>query len=116
MTNRPICTKCRLRPKAINYYKDGKPYYRKTCESCLAKSSGHIILHSLWESAGYVKKSHCEKCGFKAPVKEQLLVLHLDKNMKNNNWKNLKTVCANCYIELNVTGVAWRQGSLVPDF
>ena len=66
--------------------------------------------------SGYNKKDYCEKCGFKADHTVQLDVYHQDGDRKNNNWKNLKTVCANCHRLLYATGKGWKQGDLIPDF
>jgi len=110
---RPLC-ECKQRPAAINYYKDGKPYYRKLCERCLRKGKGHGV--PKWKQAGYVKKEVCEKCGFSSRHTEQFDVFHVDGNLNNVNPGNLKTVCANCQRILQKEGVKWKQGSLVPDF
>ena len=65
---------------------------------------------------GYKKKPHCEKCGFKAKLKEQLYVYHVDGDLNNTSMTNLKTVCANCASVLAKDGVNWRQGDLVADY
>lgn len=70
----------------------------------------------LWHKAGYKKKPHCEKCGFKAKYREQLFVYYIDGNLNNNSLTNLKTVCANCQVEVAKEGLGWRQGDLIPDF
>lgn len=43
------------------------------------------------------KKDYCEKCGFIPEHKCQLDVDHIDGNHKNNDSKNLQTLCANCH-------------------
>jgi hypothetical protein len=55
-------------------------------------------------------------CNFKAKTFRQLFVYHVDGNLKNVNWLNLKTVCANCRIELDGTRVSWKPSPIVPDF
>ena len=110
---RPLC-ECKQRPAAINYYKNGKPYYRKLCERCLRKGKGHGV--PKWKQAGYNKKDTCEKCGFTSGHQEQFDVFHVDGNLNNVKPSNLKTVCANCQRILQKEDVKWKQGNLVPDF
>lgn len=107
---RPLCT-CGQRPAAINYYKNGKAFYRRKCESCL-KGLGVI---PRWQHAGYRPKTICEKCGFRSLHPEVFLVFHVDGDLNNCRYTNLKTVCANCSKVLHKEGVRWRQGDLVPD-
>jgi hypothetical protein len=110
---RPLC-KCKQRPAAINYYKDGKTYYRKLCESCLRNGLGSNI--PKWVLAGYNKKDVCEKCSFKSSHNEQFNVFHIDGDLNNCRSNNLKTICANCQRIIQKEGVKWRQGDLTPDF
>ena len=109
---RPLC-KCGLRPKAINYKKDNRIYYRKLCEVCLKHGLHHQVPR--WYRAGYKVKSICEKCGFKSQHKEVFNVLHIDGNLDNCSHANLKTVCANCQRVLHKEGIMWKQGDLIPD-
>jgi superfamily II helicase len=109
---RPLC-KCGQRPRAINYYKKDRPYYRKLCEICLAKGQYHGIPR--WQRAGYKIKSLCERCGFKSPYREVFRVFHIDGNLDNCRHNNLKTVCCNCSQILSKEGNGWRQGDLVAD-
>lgn len=109
---RPLCP-CGMRPAAINYYKDNKTYYRKLCEVCL--KGGKVIRPPRWKSAGYVKKSVCDKCGFKSPYPEVFAVFHVDGDLNNCKFTNLKTVCANCQRTLHRDGSKWKQGNLTPD-
>lgn len=106
---RPLCS-CGLRPVAVNYYKEGKPYYRSQCGVC----SRGVKLPRWWTS-GYRPKNMCDKCGFKSPHKEVFNVFHVDGDLNNCKNSNLKTVCANCQRVLHKEGVKWRQGDLVPD-
>lgn len=110
---RPLC-KCGDRPKAINYYKNGRTYYRKLCEVCLS----HGVYHGIprWKRAGYKPKDYCERCGFKSGYKEVFRVFHIDGNLNNCRHSNLKTVCCNCSQILGKEGIAWKQGDLVADF
>lgn len=110
---RPLCI-CGLRPAAINYYKNGKTFYRRKCETCLAHNVGHGI--PKWQLTGYKKKNFCEKCGFKSQHQEQFNVYHVDGDLNNSRPSNLKTICANCQRIIQKEGYRWRQGDLRPDF
>jgi prepilin-type processing-associated H-X9-DG protein len=112
---RPLCPCCQKSPRAINYYKDKKVFYRKFCESC-AKNGGKDKGTPRWYQLGYRKKDFCEKCGFKSKHSEQFNVLFVDGDLNNCRPVNLKTVCANCQRILQKEGVKWRQGDLLPDF
>lgn len=109
---RPLC-KCGLRPKAINYKKQGRIYYRSLCEVCLKNGLNYQVPR--WYSAGYRIKNTCEKCGFKSANKEVFNVFHIDGDLNNCRHANLKTVCANCQRILHKEGIMWKQGDLIPD-
>lgn len=111
---RPLC-QCGMRPAAINYIKNNKKYYRKKCEICL-KYNGVAVGVPLWQVNGYTKKDYCEKCKFSSPYQEQFNVYHIDGNLQNSKFSNLKTICANCQRILSKEGLKWKQGDLVPDF
>ena len=111
---RPLCT-CGLYPAAINYKKDNKVYYRSKCERCLKYAKGQYSVPK-WQIVGYKKKNFCEKCNFKSSYPEQFNVYHLDGNLQNCSYKNLKTICANCQRILYKQGIKWKQGDLIPDF
>ena len=106
---RPLCA-CGKHPVAINYYKAGKPFYRKQCGPC---SRG--VTAPRWAISGYKLKLACDKCGYKSPHSAVFNVFHIDGNLNNCRHSNLKTVCANCQRTLHQEGVTWRQGGLVPD-
>jgi len=110
---RPLCV-CRQRPAAINYKKDGRTYYRRLCEVCLR----HGVKHGIpkWKQAGYIKKNNCEKCNYTSKHPEQFNVFHIDGDLNNSSFTNLKTVCANCQRVMQKIGVKWKQGDLLPDF
>jgi len=110
---RKLCKNCQLNPVAINYHKDGKIYYRRTCDHCAKKRKAN---RPLWALAKYQKKDYCEKCNFASKHSEQFNVFYIDGNLHNNRYTNLKTVCANCQRILHKEGVLWRQGDLTPDF
>ena len=114
--NRPLCTKCKSRPRAFNYKKGDKTYYRKMCDKCIRLSKGKGVSSSAsWQQSGYKKKAICEKCGFKSKHPAQMDVYHVDGNLKNNNFSNLKTICANCSRFKSTEELGWKQGSIVPD-
>jgi hypothetical protein len=105
-------------PVAVNYIKDGVTHYRSTCASCIRKGKKLKSQPPLWAKSGYKKKPQCEVCGFhaKLPAK-QLFVFHIDGNLQNVKWTNLKTVCANCRIELGDSRLnKWKPAVIVPDF
>ena len=110
---RPMC-KCGVRPCAINYKKEGKTFYRKLCERCLK----HGLFHGVpkWYRLGYRMKNQCDKCGYKSKIIDVFRVFHIDGNLNNCNRANLKTVCANCRIELASQNSVWKQGDLIADF
>jgi len=111
---RPLCV-CGFRPAAINYKKDGKTYYRKRCETCLkTKTTAYGI--PKWKQVGYEKKDTCEKCAYHSKHSEQFNVFHIDGDLTNTRFSNLKTICANCQRILQKEGVKWKQGDLIPDF
>lgn len=110
---RPLC-KCRLRPRAVNYKKGTKTFYRSLCETCMANGLFHGIPR--WQRTGYIMKNCCEKCGFKSPHRETFRVFHIDGNLDNCRSTNLKTICANCAAVLSKEGIVWRQGDLIADY
>jgi hypothetical protein len=110
---RPLC-KCGIRPRAINYKKQNKTYYRSLCEVCMANGLHHRIPR--WQRAGYKMKSQCDRCGFRSPHSEVFRVFHVDGDLNNCRYGNLKTVCANCAITLGKDGITWKQGDLVADY
>jgi hypothetical protein len=116
MNYRPLCAACNKKPAAINYTRNNKTYYRNRCDSCIRKKRNIPAPIPQWVKVGYKKKTVCERCGFKAKYKEQMFVYHIDGNLNNTALSNLKTVCANCQIEIAKEGLGWRQGDLVPDF
>ena len=116
MSTRPLCKSCGKRPCAVNYHKDNIPHFRTRCNTCIRRGANLKPQQPKWFINGYKKKPHCEKCGFKAKYKEQLFVYYVDGNLNNSSPFNLKTVCANCQIEIAKQGLGWVQGDLVPDF
>lgn len=118
MLVRKTCPCCNLKPVAINYKKCGRTYYRKKCDQCYRKKRKPAP--PAWLRSGYKKKDRCEKCNFRFKFAEQSHVYHLDGNTSNNDWFNLRTICANCAIEIEYSNLGWRPDSrpekLKPDF
>jgi len=113
---RPLCVQCKTRPQAFNYRRKGKVYYRAKCDQCIKLDRGVTTgKKQSWEKSGYRKKHICEKCGFKSKHPAQMDVYHVDGNLKNNNFSNLKTICANCSRFKSTEELGWKQGSIVPD-
>jgi len=110
---RDLCKECGQRPVAINYYKEGRPFYRSKCDHCASQRKDGT---PLWARAGYTKKTTCDKCGFTSKYIEQFNVFYVDGNPTNCRYTNLKTVCANCQRILHKLKLPWRQGDLRPDF
>ena len=113
---RPLCQVCKTKPSAIICHKNEKTYYRKVCDTCGRAGKKVKPGAPLWARSGYTKKPHCELCNFKFKLPSQSLVFHIDGNLSNNNWHNLKTVCLNCQQELHKLKVAWKPAPIVPDF
>ena len=116
MKSRNLCPVCHERPVAINCYHDNRPYYRKLCDPCLRKGKKLKPVPPLWFKMGYRKKLSCDKCGFTATTPKQMFVFHVDGNLKNVDWANLRTVCANCQIEIFSSNTGWAAAPIVPDF
>ena len=114
MPIRKLCPCCKVKPVAISYRKYGRAYYRNRCDQCYRKKKKPAP--PAWLKSGYKKKERCEKCGFKFKLHEQSKVYHIDGDVENCDWVNLKTICANCEIEILHGNLPWKPSSLVPDF
>lgn len=110
--SRPLCPACNQRFCAVNVIRNGKTYYRSRCVHCMRKNKRARAPKAGWELAGYKKKPACDRCGFTAKYAAQLLVFHVDGNLKNNNLRNLKTVCLNCVVDVKRQDLPWRPGDL----
>jgi len=110
---RPICIRCNS-PRSINCIRNGKIYYRSLCNRCLKNSPKKRPLS--WEKSGYTKKLVCDRCGYRAKSASQLDVFHIDGDLLNTKYNNLKTVCANCQRLFGSVEKSWKIGDLVPDF
>lgn len=110
---RDLCNFCKKRPVAINYYKNGKTFYRSKCDHCSKK---RIKEKPLWSLTGYKKKNSCDRCNFSSKFEEQFNIFYVDGNPRNCKPNNLKTICANCQQILYKLKLPWKQGDLKPDF
>jgi hypothetical protein len=114
---RPWCQTCKDRLVAVNYVKENVQHYRSQCDVCLRKGKKIKATPPLWAKRGYQKKPHCEKCGFVAELPDQQLrVFHVDGNLKNVDWVNLKTICLNCQPMVYKSRVPWKPADPVPGF
>lgn len=114
---RPLCPLCKKRIVAISDHKNEKTYYRKTCDACRKRKKGIIPHQPLWSRLGYHKKKVCEICGFNSIYpEEQITVFHIDGNLQNCNYTNLKSVCLNCRVELQYRSIKWKESNITPDF
>lgn len=112
---RPICTVCKKNFCAVNYKRKDKTYYRSKCSSCARRNRQLPPQTPRWAVAGYKKKAACDKCGFRAKLKTQLTVFHIDGNLNNCAFTNLRTVCLNCVEEIARNEPTWKQGDLQAD-
>jgi len=100
----------------MNYWKNGTPHYRKLCYSCKkAKPKARTRICN-WEKAGYKKKSTCDVCGFKSLYPSQITVFHVDGDLTNVNYTNLKSICLNCVEVVKRKEITWRRGDLQVDY
>jgi hypothetical protein len=119
MTQRKLCGLCTQNPNpvAINYIRNGKTHYRNMCGVCARKGKKLKPQPPQWYKSGYRKKERCDRCGFKAELPaEQLMVFHVDGNLRNNDFSNLKTVCLNCRPAVYKSRLPWKPAGIVPDF
>lgn len=98
--DRGTCKVCGIRPKTVNYIKNGKTFYRSTCGVCKHGSDANTMPQ--WMFDGYKKLTVCESCNFKSKFTEQLSVV--------SNNRKYKTVCLNCQVAIKLA-----SPRLVPD-
>lgn len=101
-----LCKTCGINPRGVNYIKNGKKFYRSTCDKCARKKKTSPT--PKWMIVGYRKKIKCDCCGFIADFREQLSVI---------DYKNtFKTICLNCKMASKLGKVlTFLKGDLVPD-
>lgn len=110
---RSLCKTCGKRPVAVNYHKDGKTFYRTTCDHCARHRE---LGKPKWQSAGYKKKDTCDRCSYISKYPDQFDIYYVDGDPSNCKIANLKTVCANCQRILHKLKLPWKRGDLRPDF
>ena len=113
---RPICKECNKNYSAVNYKKNGITHYRSICDRCGSKRSKSRPKIPLWEKSGYKKKPACDSCGFKSLYPTQMLVFHIDGNLKNISLSNLRTICLNCVEVVKRKELTWKRGDLQIDY
>lgn len=109
---RPICIQCNINVCPVNYWRNGKIYYRKICDSCGRKKEKQKPRVPNWEKSGYKKKSVCDLCGFKSLYPTQMTVFHVDGSLTNIQLNNLRTICLNCIEVVKRKNVNWKRGDL----
>tara|TARA_R110000803_G_scaffold24287_1_gene58745 strand:- start:317 stop:667 length:351 start_codon:yes stop_codon:yes gene_type:complete len=112
---RPICNKCNKNACAVNYVKDGTRHYRSMCHVCKKKNPKRPHVY-LWQRAGYNKDTNCFLCGFKSQYSTQTTVYHIDGDITNVDFVNLRTVCLNCVEIVKKKEVNWKRGDLTVDY
>ena len=115
MNARPMCLTCNQRPRAVAYHKEEKIQYRKLCDHCISRGRKEKLPVPRWQSAGYKKKTVCDRCGFRSRLFSQLLVYHIDGDLMNIKGANLRTICLNCVEEVRRLTNPWKSGDLQPD-
>jgi len=113
---RPICKQCNKNPRAINYIRDGVKHYRSICDECGKKKTKTKQKSPNWARAGYKKKSVCDNCGFKSIYNTQMTVFHIDGDLRNTNFGNLRSICLNCVEIVKRQKVTWKRGDLQVDY
>lgn len=115
-SNRPMCSTCNKHCCTINYVRKGKTYYRSTCNRCNKNKPKKRSKRFNWEQAGYAKKSTCDLCGFKSLYPSQITVFHIDGNLTNTAFNNLRSICLNCVEVVKKRSVTWKRGDLQVDY
>jgi len=113
---RPICKQCNKNFCAINYVRNNITHYRSICNECGSKKIKKRPTKSNWEKAGYTKKSTCDICGFRSLYHTQMIVFHIDGNLRNTNYSNLRSICLNCVEVVKRKEITWKRGDLQVDY
>lgn len=111
-----MCKQCNKNFAAINYVRNSKKYYRSLCDECGKKKIKKKALKPAWETAGYKKKQLCDNCGFRSIYASQTTVFHIDGNLKNTDFYNLRTICLNCVEIVKRKELTWKRGDLTVDY
>ena len=113
---RPICKTCNKNHAAVNYNRNGVTHYRSICDECGKKKVKKKPTRHNWQKAGYKKKPTCDLCGFRSLYPTQMTVFHIDGNLENVQFSNLRTVCLNCIEIVKRKDVTWKRGDLQVDY
>ena len=113
---RPICETCNKNFRSINYIKNGITHYRSQCDPCRRERAKLPPRRANWITSGYKKKPTCDLCGFKCVYQTQIVVYHIDGNLENIEFSNLRSICLNCVEVVKKTKVTWRRGDLKVDY
>ena len=107
LDDRKKCARCGEKPRAVNYKKADRVYYRSLCDSCLVT---HIKKKKpRWQVEGYKKQIVCEDCSFEAKYHEQLTV--------RDNGKSFKTLCLNCDMHERLKSkIEIKKQTIKPDY
>lgn len=116
MLSRPMCNECNKNYCAINYIRKGKTHYRRLCNDCGKKKTKAKPGVPNWTHSGYRKKPHCDICGFKSLYPSQMTVFHIDGNLTNVAFSNLRTICLNCIEVVKRKEITWKRGDLKVDY
>jgi group I intron endonuclease len=114
--NRPICKTCNKNPCDINYHRNGKTYYRSSCDECGRKKKKLKPRIPSWQKSNYKKKPACDVCGFKSVLPTQIVVYYIDGDLENINLSNLRSICLNCVEVVKKNNVNWKRGGLQVDY
>lgn len=112
MIARPICKVCNKNPRAPAYYRNGKRYYRSRCNFCINRDKKINPPVPKWKSSGYKKKTTCDLCGFHGVYSSQIVVFHIDGNLNNTNYVNLRSVCLCCIEVIKRKHFTWKPGEI----
>jgi len=114
--SRPICKECNKNFCAINYKRNGITHYRSICDECGSKKKKLKPRKPKWMTSGYKKKKQCDLCGFHSILATQIIVYHVDGNLENTMYTNLRSICLNCVEVVKKKEVTWKRGDLQVDY
>jgi hypothetical protein len=113
---RPICKTCGKNHCAVNYIREGITHYRSGCDECGRKKKKLKPRTPRWMAAGYKKKPTCDLCGFHSVLPNQITVFHIDGDLDNCKFTNLRSICLNCVEVIKKKEITWRRGDLQVDY
>jgi len=112
---RPMCKVCNVNFCSVNYIKNGIRHYKSNCTNCRRKIKKLPPRKPKWMSSGYKKKTTCDYCGFRSIYPSQMTVFHINGNLEDVNYTNLRTICLNCVEVVKRREVNWKKGDLQID-